>query len=98
MSSAEFFGILAAIISVGVTVGLGLATLIIRGQHRTDARIDALEARTDARFDALEARTDARFDRFDSRLSGVETGLAELRGFLAGAGFAMRRDDPSSDD
>ena len=87
MSSAEFFGILAAIISVGVTVGLGLATLIIRGQHRTDARIDA-----------LEARTDARFDRTDSRLSGVETGLARVEGFLAGAGFAVRRDNPSPDD
>ena len=76
MSSTEFFGILAAIISVGVTVGLGLATLIIRGQHRTDAR----------------------FDKTDGRLSGVETGLARVEGFLAGAGFAVRRDDASLDD
>ena len=76
MSSAEFFGILAAIISVGVTVGLGLATLIIRGQHRTDARIDA-----------MEARSDARFDRFDSRLSGVETGLARVEGVFGWGGF-----------
>ncbi len=87
MSSTEFFGILAAIISVGVTVGLGLATLIVRGQHRSDAR-----------FDATDARSDARFDRTDGRLSGVETGLARVEGFLAGSGFAVRRDSPSSDD
>ena len=79
MALAEFLGILAAII----TVGVGLATLIMRGQQRTDARIDAMGGRIDA---------------MGGRLSEVEKGLARVEGFLAGAGYAIRREGTSAPD
>ena len=94
MATVEFIGILAAIISVGIA----LATLIIRGQHRTDARFDAMEVRTDARFDAMEVRTDSRFNATDNRMSGVETGLARVEGFLVGAGYTRHEEGASSPD
>ena len=84
MTSVEFVGILATIITVGLSVGIGLATLILRGQHRTDARIDAIGARTDARFDGMGVR-----------MSEVEKGLSRVEGFLAGSGYAVRREGSS---
>jgi hypothetical protein len=80
---AEFWGILAAIITVGASVGIGLATLILRGQQHTDAHIDAMGGRIDA---------------MGGRLSEVEKGLARVEGFLAGAGYAIRREGTSAPD
>lgn len=79
-------------------MGLGLAALIIRGQHHTDARFDRMEARTDARFDAMEARTDARFDAMGNRVSELEKGQARMEGLLTGYGLPVRRDNPPPSD
>ena len=54
-----------------LAVGVALASLMLRGQHGLDKRVDELRRDLTSRIDGL-----------DARLRSVETGLAEVKGQL----------------
>ena len=67
-----------------------LYELLSKRLDELSKRVDDMDARHTQRLDDMDARHTQRLDDIDTRLRGVETGIAELRGRKAG--FSVLKD------